>query len=96
MRKVVKVCHGHACLRSFSPYIFDRARLELGIENEEGGENIDKSIQLEKCLCQGKCSLGPVVVVEKDSKKELLTQMNPIEISKTIKKLKDTSCSSLF
>ncbi len=83
----IKVCHGHACQQRFANYVFERARLELGIENEDGGTNKNGTINLEKCLCQGKCAKGPVVVVEKNDQKEICTQATPIEISKIIKKL---------
>ncbi len=83
----IKVCHGHSCSQLFSKYTFDRAKEELEIKNNERGLSKYEKIELEKCPCQGNCKNAITVVEEKDKKRKLHSQMNPIKITKMIKKM---------
>ncbi len=94
----IKVCHGRTCSGHFSNFVFDRAKADLGIEDESssakasedrGWKSPDGKFELKKCPCQGKCEKAITVVVEKDGKTEYHQHMNPIEMGKLIKKLKN-------
>ncbi len=92
----IKVCHGRTCSGHFSNFVFDRAKADLGIESDyaealpdRGVKSKDGEFELEKCPCQGKCEKAITVVVEKDGKTEYHQHMNPIEMGKLIKKLKN-------
>ncbi len=76
----IKVCHGTACQRNFSPYSLERAK------NDKDTLGLDH-VECEECPCLGKCDKGPNVVVEIDGKKQLHSYVSPVEIGKIIRNL---------
>jgi NADH:ubiquinone oxidoreductase subunit E len=70
----IKVCQGHAC-KTIGKHILERANIEATKR---------ENISVEACLCMGQCYKGPNVSVERDGKKEVLNNMDPIKIYKLI------------
>lgn len=76
----VSVCMGTACHVRGAPMVFDRVRLELGIDI--GGVTEDGLFSLETVNCLGACALGPIVVIGK----EYHGNMTPAKVESVIKK----------
>ncbi|MBP9812713.1 (2Fe-2S) ferredoxin domain-containing protein [Candidatus Gracilibacteria bacterium] len=74
--KIIKVCHGRACSERFSSYIFSR------LEADRDFYRYPDEIILEKCLCQGRCKEGPVVVYNND----IQIYQNPVKASEILRK----------
>ncbi len=71
----IKVCNGHAC-HNIGEHILDRAKIEAQKRND---------VSVGTCPCMGQCHKGPNVSIEKDGKREILNNMNPIKIYNLIK-----------
>lgn len=82
----LKVCHGHACRGRCSEFTFDRLAAELKVDPEQGGVSKDGKYELSRCLCQGHCAKGPVLVVERGDHKTIQDYASPIEAAKVVKK----------
>ena len=86
--KVIKVCQGPSCSKSFSEYTFDRAAQELHIKSKNGGVSPDGNFTLETCPCQGNCKKAVTVVTEIDGNKKLHAHVSSAEMGKLIKQMK--------
>ena len=78
---IIKVCQGHACKSSLSNFTLERAHSDI-----EKLENTP--LIAESSLCQGNCSRGPIVTLEKNGKQQQFTQVDAVEMGKIIKKFK--------
>lgn len=74
--KIIKICHGRSCSERFSPYILSR------LEADRDFYSYPEGLVFEKCLCQGRCKEGPVVVYDND----VQIYQNPIKASEILRK----------
>ncbi len=88
MSTVIKVCDGPTCRKNLSQYTFDRAAAELGIEENEKGKSADGNVLLEKCVCMGKCSKGPMVGVQRSGSTKQHERVTPVEMGNIIRNTK--------
>ncbi len=70
----IKVCQGHAC-KTIGKYILERGEIEAQKRND---------ISIEACLCMGQCQKGPNVSIERNGKREVHNNMDPLKIYKLI------------
>ena len=74
--KTVRVCMGHKC-GGIGKQIFDRAVAEVG-------ENTSVSVEVGNC--QGRCSRGPIVVVEGGGEVRVFEDMDPLKVCRFVRK----------
>ena len=72
----VKVCTGRSCSERNSKYII--TRLEWDKEFYSYGEDVE----IESCLCQGRCKEGPTVAFGND----IQIYQNPVKASEILRK----------
>ena len=72
----VKICTGRSCTERHSEYI--SKRLTADIDFYSYGDDVE----IESCLCQGRCKEGPTVAYGND----IQSYQNPIKASELLRK----------
>lgn len=70
--KKIKVCDGNACCMNFSDDIYKEAVKKCKSR---------KDIEVGRIGCQARCMQAPVVVVDKDEKREVFTEVDKRDLN---------------
>ncbi len=88
MSVIIKVCNGGNCCKNLGKYTFQRAAVDLQLDENKGGTTKDNKYILEKTACRNKCSEGPIVEIKQSKNSKFYKNVTSVKMGEIIKNLK--------